>query len=479
MSNVFFECNLPTTAPNWIDARTAPKMTSVFGKVISRNANLQKALDISGMRGEDFSRAVAEYFKKTPVSLFDKKTPEQLAKIGELLWDGDFTRARIDFPNAITVCDTRFTTEEEWVMIRHLFIGGSDTSAVLGSNTYTGMKDLWADKTGKPALKPEKKNSALERGHFFEPLVISAFVEKINKNKEKPAIKLVEETRMFQSRKFPYLAANVDAILLNENNDIFVMEAKTANTERFTDWSGGKIPAYYQSQMRFYPAVIDDDRIKGTFIGCTFIKDMSFSDIFVSASAVTGEDGEPEVTYRFLERDKDMEKDLLESCNDFYEEYVVRGIEPDELPHDTSAYIQKFVEPKTAAVKPVLKDPETRGLLSLYLKGKNEKSRLNKEIKKNELVAAGEQAAEKLKLLFDGYEEISFETEDGEIYNGSLKAGAKTVADLETFKVAMQAARPLLPDELFETLSGCIYKDPHGSAPTLRISEPKKKEEEK
>ena len=45
--------------------------------------------------------------------------------------------------------EIKYANHEEWLSIRHKYIGGSDAGAVIGMNPYKSRYTLWAEKTGK------------------------------------------------------------------------------------------------------------------------------------------------------------------------------------------------------------------------------------------------------------------------------------------------------------------------------------------
>ena len=54
---------------------------------------------------------------------------------------------------------------EEWLALRHKYIGGSDAAAVVGLNAYVSPYTLWAEKTGR--LPGFEGNLATEVGTYL------------------------------------------------------------------------------------------------------------------------------------------------------------------------------------------------------------------------------------------------------------------------------------------------------------------------
>ena len=170
---------------------------------------------------------------------------------------------------------------------------------------------------GTPELIPSNDAQAVfERGHIMEDRVIDAFLKLTG-------FKRIPETRMFRSRKYPHQTANIDGIVISPDGRIFVFEAKTTVAENWDAWKDGKIPRSYVPQTRQYPAVLDDDRVQGTYIGCLFIVDLIVGGLYVG-SAYSGE----QFVARCVERDKLAEDDQLANGEEWWNTYVEPNVEP-------------------------------------------------------------------------------------------------------------------------------------------------------
>ena len=128
---------------------------------------------------------------------------------------------------------------------------------------------------------------------------------------------------MFRSKKYPHCSANIDAIVRFPGNRLYVFEAKTTIGENYDAWAGDKIPATYIQQTRQYPAVLDDDRILGTYIGCLFTVDYSLNGYYLGSSANVGQ-----FVSRFVDRDKTLEDNQLAEEETFFNTYVAENVEP-------------------------------------------------------------------------------------------------------------------------------------------------------
>lgn len=318
MSN-FFETNLPSQAPTYlVGQELKDKFEAAVASINARTAKLNEALDISCMEPNKF-HAVAKAVFLHSAERFDEMSAIELADTCRLLDDGvEVPVKRLEWPNATVLFDTAFTSTKEWESLRHIGIGGSDSAVVMGVSPYTTQRMLFHDKVGTPKAAPiVEDNPVFARGHMTEPKVIEAFCSLT-------AAKVVPESRMFASKKYPNSTANIDAIVQMPNGKLFIFEAKTAKEDNRKAWLNDKVPRYYLTQTHQYPAVLDDDRIEGTYISCMFCVDYNIGDFFVTALY----DEDRNLT-RFVERDKIAEEDMLEAEQEYWENYIIPGIEPD------------------------------------------------------------------------------------------------------------------------------------------------------
>lgn len=318
----YFEYNLPETPPVYLDGSFTSQFQDVVQRVSARMDKLENALIISGMDGATFS-AIAKKLFDNFFESFEAQTASQLAKWVQDFFDGTIAEPRMEWPNAEVVIDCSFVTTKEWEMIRHIGIGGSDAAVILGAKPYRSMRQLYYDKTGTPVKLPEEDNSAVfMRGHFMEDKVINAFC-KIT------GAKRIPESRMFRSKKFPASTANPDAIVQTTDGHIYVFEAKTTKEENWPAWAGTNIPPQYVPQTRQYPAVLADDRICGTYIGCLFVKDYILGGDFVGCAC-----DENQFRCHSVERDADEELAVLEAEEQFLQDYLIPGIVPASISAD-------------------------------------------------------------------------------------------------------------------------------------------------
>lgn len=324
----YFEYNLPTTPPSYLDGSFTAQFQDVVQRVSARMDKLEQALTVSGMDGATFA-AIAKKLFDNFFDAFEKQTANQIAAWAESLYDGTTAESRLEWPNAEVVIDCAFVTTQEWEMIRHIGIGGSDAAIILNQKPYRTIQELYYDKTGTPAKIPgEDKSAIFKRGHVLEDDVINAFCNVTG-------AKRIPETRMFRSKTHPISTANPDAIVQFPDGRIFVYEAKTSIEENWKAWAGDNVPPQYIPQTRQYPAVLADDRICGTYIGCLFIKDYTICNDYVGS-------GFDEKRFRchLVERDNAAELSVLEAEEQFLRDFLIPGVIPQSISADPAEDIK-------------------------------------------------------------------------------------------------------------------------------------------
>lgn len=135
-------------------------------------------------------------------------------------------------------------TREEWLRNRFFGIGGSDAGTVLGLNPYKSAFTLWCEKTHKIDV-PDIDNESMRQGRDLEEYVAKRFEEETGKKVRKSGFS-------FQSKKHPFMLANVDRLVVGEKAGL---ECKTANALTRTKYDKGDIPASYYAQCMHYMAV--------------------------------------------------------------------------------------------------------------------------------------------------------------------------------------------------------------------------------
>lgn len=385
---MFFECNIPDVAPAYINPMSKSRYNQMAAAIHKRTDKLNEALDYCDMDPDTFAEYAAELFKTHP-SRFDQMDVADLVRYVNVVHDESYQAVpRLEWPNATVLVDCRFLTTTEWEVLRVLGIGGSDASVVRQMNGHRSRWDLYMDKTMAPEkyVNPlEKKQSQVffDRGHAMEDKVIAAFCDATG------AVRIPEH-RMFASKQYPHNTANIDAILRMPNNELVVFEAKTAVTERITAWSAERIPIEYVPQMRQYPSVLADERIKGTYIGVLFTYDYTVNGFFVGADSNVSE-----FRHRFIARDEMAEQEHLQTNEEFFTSHVLAQNPPpfDCSPTAALESLTRYTGMGDSSVPDMELDEDLRENVQSYLALKKEQDTLNKRLKDLQLMLDAEKLA--------------------------------------------------------------------------------------
>ena len=137
---------------------------------------------------------------------------------------------------------------EEWLALRHKYIGGSDAAAVVGMNAWVSPYALWAEKTGR--LPGFEGNLATEVGTYLEEFVAKKFAEVTGKNVRNCNLSWFND-------QYPWAIANVDRLIVGEDAGLEIKTTSEMNTQKF---KGGEYPANYYVQCMHYLAVTGKER---------------------------------------------------------------------------------------------------------------------------------------------------------------------------------------------------------------------------
>lgn len=453
----YFEYDLPAAAPDYIHESRKAEFEQILNTVKARMDKLEEALEISGLTGATFAEYAKLLFDALP-KRFEAMAPDELAEYVLTVHDGQHeAKERLEWPNAVTVVDTAFLTVPEWEAIRRLGIGGSEAACTTGAKSYTTPYELYHDKRWVPryADKQEENKVVFDRGHMMEPRVIEAFCETVG-------AEVVPETRMFRSKAHPCCVANIDAIVQFPNGGLYVFEAKTTIAENFGAWIGDQIPAPYVPQMVQYPAVLDDDRIKGAYIGCLFTVDHTIHGMYIGSDTDVGQ-----FVSRYIERDKGMEDRQLTAEEDFFERHIVGGEVPElsgAFEEDT-AIVAAFTGPADRNAEVLELDGSFEDALEIYMDLKEQKNAVDR--KSNAIKEAMDGQSMLLILALgtsiEGRLPVSH-SEDGEYYEVKYSPRSKTIVDKEKLKIKYP-----------EAYAECVSTDPDSFRVfSVKMKRPKK-----
>ena len=201
----------------------------------------------------------------------------------------------------IEVVSTDGMPEDEWKDWRRKGIGGSEVAAVMGCSPFITARDLYFDKVGiKPAIEEEGNWVAMEVGHRLESLVAEIF-------HRKTGLKVYQIKKMFAHPDYPFMQANVDYFVETLDGQKGILEIKTSNLHAKDKWADETIPYNYELQGRHYMAVMDLDFC---WFACLF------------------GNNENDYVQRIVERDREIEQDIIVEEEHFWNDYVLAHMEP-------------------------------------------------------------------------------------------------------------------------------------------------------
>ena len=194
----------------------------------------------------------------------------------------------------------------DWLRLRKSGIGGSDAGAICGVNPYSSAMKVFHDKTSTEV--EELDYEAVRIGHDLESYVAQRFTEATG-------LKVRKSNFMYRSKEHPFMIADVDRLVVGEDAGL---ECKTASAYNADKWADGNIPLHYVMQCYHYMAVTGRRT-------------------WYIAAVILGR----EFTYRKLEWDDDLISRLTEMEENFWNNYVAKGIIP---PPDGSKACDEVIE---------------------------------------------------------------------------------------------------------------------------------------
>ena len=144
--------------------------------------------------------------------------------------------------------------EKEWQAVRNKGIGGSDIGAICGVSPFTSARQIYFKKTGQfeDALNvSEAQAERMKWGHLLEPIVADEFASRTGK-------KLVEAGATFAHKDYPWMRANVDRLIVDDEGRPYgILEVKTTGEYNNDEWESGDILLSYVYQLNWYMYILD------------------------------------------------------------------------------------------------------------------------------------------------------------------------------------------------------------------------------
>ena len=161
-------------------------------------------------------------------------------------------------PNIL--CDCTGMTNEMWLKCREhgpkgnieYTVGGSDVATIFGLSPWTTPLELWMVKKGRMKPKSPPNPDQLAMGHMLEPIAAHFYAQRTGNT-------ITDDNYLYQHATLEYALANIDRrYTRKEDGEGGVLECKSLTYHKAADWADGAIPIYYELQLRYYLAVLDE-----------------------------------------------------------------------------------------------------------------------------------------------------------------------------------------------------------------------------
>ena len=131
-------------------------------------------------------------------------------------------------------------------------VGGSDVATIFGLSPWTTPLELWMVKKGRMKPKSPPNPDQLAMGHMLEPIAAHFYAQRTGNT-------VTDDNYLYQHATLEYALANIDRrYTRKEDGEGGVLECKSLTYHKAADWADGAIPIYYELQLRYYLAVLDE-----------------------------------------------------------------------------------------------------------------------------------------------------------------------------------------------------------------------------
>lgn len=204
-------------------------------------------------------------------------------------------------------------TRKTWLEMRMKGIGGSDVPCILGHSNFRNRKDIYKSKLFSTI---ETTNSAIEYGNYFENLIFQEFKYVYRNNYAVLDYKNI----MFRNIFTPYFQASVDGVLVEKStNKVGLLEIKTTQMKKSKWYNEGEraIPKDYLDQaVHYFNTTNVDFIIFYPKINMVDMDNSEYDSVMLRPRRINREDL------------KDYMEIVEKECIDFWENYVMKNIEP-------------------------------------------------------------------------------------------------------------------------------------------------------
>jgi len=224
-------------------------------------------------------------------------------------------------------------------------IGGSDAAAAIGLNPYKSPLELYQEKRGEIEPPDLSDNEAVHFGNVLEDTIANEYFRRTGQN-------IRRKNQIVIHPRMNWMRANVDRILTGQNK---ILECKAPGFNQRDQWGEpgtDEIPLQYLVQCVHYMIVGDYD-----------------------GADVAALIGGREFRVYHIQRDRDLEANIIEKERDFWENHVVPGVPP--APRTIEEVLMLF--PKSQG-KAVIASVEVEQALARMAKVNEEKQAIDEEL---------------------------------------------------------------------------------------------------
>jgi predicted phage-related endonuclease len=230
---------------------------------------------------------------------------------------------------AKVMAETANMTRSEWLAKRSVFVGASETAALIqkndGSfaNPYSSPVVLYMIKTGQ--YIPSEPGEAAYWGNVLEEVVAQEFLKRYNEElveteeyktlsvikngrgigELKPA-RIQKRNAIFAHDELDYMCTNLDRLMFCPALGKCIVECKTANQFLSSDWEGEDVPDQYYIQVQHQMEVMDIDH--------------AFIAVLI---------GGQKFKKYYIPRDREFGAALVGIIRNFWENHVLAGVRPE------------------------------------------------------------------------------------------------------------------------------------------------------
>lgn len=226
-----------------------------------------------------------------------------------------------------------------WLRARTHGIGGSDIATIMGENPWSSPKKIWMSKLDMfDSDKQPVQNEAARWGNLLETIVATEWGKRYDRQ-------WIHIPVTIQSEEFPWMLANVDGFTLTTDRRFItgILEIKTTSAYNEEPWSEGPLPYYYLCQTNWYCGICHLDQY--------------------CITCLVG--GQKLYAYNDMPAEEDLFKREVIAAADFWQNNVLKGIEPKASEADLAELQELEHDPEEPPV--ILSDEESSNVIQGYI----------------------------------------------------------------------------------------------------------------